>query len=50
MKLDIRPYSAFNFGGRNRKPKGENFRFRPKISASGMPLPFTEWKHKETAD
>ena len=36
--LEFRPYSAFNFGGRNRKPKAENFPFRPKVSASGIPL------------
>ena len=36
--LEFRPYSAFNFGGRNRRPKAENFQFRPKISASGIPL------------
>ena len=36
--LEFRPYSAFTFGGRNRKPKAENFRFRPKVSASGIPL------------
>ena len=39
--LEFRPYSAFTFGGRNRKPKAENFRFRPKVSASGIPLYFT---------
>ena len=38
LKFDFRPYSAFKFGGRNRKPNSENFRFRPKISASGRPL------------
>ena len=38
--LEFRPYSAFNFGGRNRKPKAENFRFWPKVSASGIPLHF----------
>ena len=38
LKFDIRPYSAFNFGGRNRKPKAENFHFWPKVSASGIPL------------
>jgi hypothetical protein len=37
LRFDIRPYSAFKFGGRNRRPKAENFRFRPKISASGIP-------------
>ena len=36
--LEFRPYSAFNFGSRNRKPKAENFPFRPKVSASGIPL------------
>ena len=36
--LEFRPYSAFTFGGQNRKPKAENFRFRPKVSASGIPL------------
>ena len=36
--LEFRPYSAFNFGGRNRKLKAENFPFRPKVSASGIPL------------
>ena len=34
----IRPYSAFNFGGQNRRPKAENLRFGPKVSASGIPL------------
>ena len=38
--LEFRPYSAFNFGGRNRKPEAENFWFRPKVSASGIPLMF----------
>ena len=38
LKFDIRPFSAFTFGGRNRRPKAENFRFRPKILASGIPL------------
>jgi hypothetical protein len=38
LKFDFRPYSAFKFGGRNRRPKAENFRFGPKISASGIPL------------
>ena len=38
VKFDFRPYSAFKFGSRNRKPNSENFRFRPKISASGIPL------------
>ena len=38
LKFDFRPYSAFKFGGRNRKPNSENFRFRPKVSASGIPL------------
>ena len=37
--LEFRPYSAFNFGGRNRKPKGENFPFWPKDRNSGRPLP-----------
>ena len=36
--FDFRPYSAFKFGGRYQRPKAENFRFRPKISASGIPL------------
>ena len=38
LKFDFRPYSAFKFGGRNWRPKAENFRFRLKISASGIPL------------
>ena len=38
--LEFWPYSAYNFGGRNRKPKAENFPFRPKVSASGIPLPY----------
>ena len=38
LKFDFRPYSAFIFGSRNRRPNSENFRFRPKISASGIPL------------
>ena len=38
LKFDFRPYSAFKFGGQNRRPNNENFRFRPKISASGIPL------------
>ena len=38
LTFDFRPYSAFIFGGRNRKPNSENFRFRPKVSASGIPL------------
>ena len=38
LKFDFRPYSAFIFGGRNRRPNSENFRFRPQISASGIPL------------
>ena len=29
-----------NFGSQNRKPKAENFPFRPKVSASGIPLVF----------
>ena len=37
-KFVIRPYSAFKFVGGNRKPKDENLRFWPKISASGIPL------------
>ena len=36
--LEFQPYSAFNFGGRNRKAKAENFPFRPKVLASGIPL------------
>ena len=36
--LELRPYSAFIFGGRNRKTKAENFPFWPKLSASGIPL------------
>ena len=36
--LEFRPYSAFTFGGRNRKPKGENFPFWPKDRNSGRPL------------
>ena len=38
MKFDFLPYSAFIFGGRNQRPKAENLRFWPKISASGIPL------------
>ena len=34
----IRPYSAFKFGGRNRRPKTKNLRFWPNISAYGIPL------------
>ena len=36
--LEFRPYSAFNFGGRNRRPKAENFPFWPKGRNSGIPL------------
>ena len=36
--LEFRPYSAFTFGGRNRKPKVENFPFWPKDRNSGIPL------------
>ena len=44
--LEFRPYSAFTFGGRNRKPKAENFRFWPKVSASGIPLVCTvKWSY-----
>ena len=39
--LEFRPYSAFNFGGRNRRPKAENFPFWPKGQNSGIPL---HWK------
>ena len=38
LKFNFRPYSDFIFGGRNRRPKAENFRFRPKVSAFGRPL------------
>ena len=38
LKFDFLPYSAFIFGGRNQRPKAENLRFWPKISASGIPL------------
>ena len=38
LQFDIRPFSAFKFGGRNRRPKAENVRFQPKISASGILL------------
>ena len=31
---DIWPYSASKFGGRNRRPKAENFRFQPKFLAT----------------
>ena len=44
VKFDFRPYSAFKFGGRNRRPKAENFRFWPKISASGIPLHWQDGK------
>ena len=36
--LEFRPYSVFNFGGRNRRPKAENFPFWPKGRNSGIPL------------
>ena len=38
FRLEFRPYSAFTFGGRNRRPKGENFPFWPKDRNSGRPL------------
>jgi hypothetical protein len=38
LQFDIRPFSGFKFGGRNQRLKAENVRFRPKISASGIPL------------
>ena len=44
--LEFRPYSAFTFGGRNQKPKAENFPFRPKVSASGIPLGFWSKRSK----
>ena len=45
LKFIFRPYSDLNFGGRNRRPKAENFRFRPKISASGILLIVGRIKH-----
>ena len=38
--LEFRPYSAFNFGSRNRRPKAENFPFWPKGRNSGILLLF----------
>ena len=38
LQFDIRPFSAFKFGSRNRRPKAENLHFWQKISASGIPL------------
>ena len=40
--LEFRPYSAFNFGGRNQRPKAENFPFWPKGRNSGIPLPLAK--------
>ena len=42
--LEFRPYSAFNFGGRNRRPKAENFPFWPKGRNSGIPLRHPEFQ------
>ena len=38
---DIWPYSASKFGGRNRRPKAENFPVWPKGRNSGIPLKTT---------
>ena len=36
LKFDIRSYSAFKLGCRNRRPNDENLRFWPKILTSGI--------------
>ena len=54
QKFDIQPYWAFKFSGRNRRPKGENVRFRPKFLFSTpenlsqfsiVPLKCCAWKN-----